>query len=263
MSIKISGLKLLDANFYNRILIIEKNNNYKVYVKRDKKVIDGIGSLECIPVGYIFSEEIKSKSEEEKIRLITEKFLEYTRISKVNINYSWNTRLDSFKTITASGTREFKLQLFNLNLESFSQMILKKYINDRLNFMSEFEDVNTISISLDGHTSYEKNAQHIKLSLLSKNSELESFEREFLENLIYTKLEKTKGHAVIVPTCHMNPIFIHKESLIDYVLKCGDLIINLGKDRKLIEEVQRIINNYETDLRNQKIMHMQLKMEGF
>ena len=38
MSVKINGLKLLDSNFYNRILIVEKNSNYRIYVKRNQKV---------------------------------------------------------------------------------------------------------------------------------------------------------------------------------------------------------------------------------
>ena len=124
-----------------------------------------------------------------------------------------------------------------------------------------------MNIHLTGSSSYTKDSAgyHISLELFYQNGELAEFEKEFLTDLIYTKLDSIGGDARIEPICYINPIFMHKESTMDYALKCGELRIVLGKDRNLLKQVQEIIDSYYKNLHKQKIMHMnmQMKMEGF
>ena len=87
--------------------------------------------LKFIPTEYRFSDELKGKTDEEKIIMITKKFLEYARINKLSKDYlAYNKIYD-----VASGTREFRMRLFNPNLNVISQMIMNKYLDDRLKFM--------------------------------------------------------------------------------------------------------------------------------
>ena len=111
MAVKITGLNLLDSNFYDRLLVTEKNHNYRVYVQKDKKIKpEDIFRDKGIAVGQKISDELKQKTDEEKIISIINRFLEYANINMIGKDYlAYNKIYD-----VASGTRKFRMQIFLL-----------------------------------------------------------------------------------------------------------------------------------------------------
>jgi len=264
MSVKITGLNLLDSNFYDRVLVTEKNNDYRVYIQKDKKIkSEDIFRGKGILIGDKFSDELKEKTDEEKIISILNKFLEYANINMISKDYlAYNKIYD-----VASGTREFRMQIFSPKLKIISQMIINKYQNDRLKCIYENRNINAYTIHLSGITSYTKDltGKHIALDLLSQNGKMMEFEKQFLEEFIYTKLNEIGQYTDFGPRKIFTSIFLNSEEIMQYRLVCGDLRIVFDNDRYLIKEVEKIVNNYNTNLHKQKTMqmNMQLKMEGF
>jgi len=263
MSVKITGLNLLNSNFYDRILINKKDSNYRIYIQKNKKIKpQDIFRGKGIPTEYKFTDELRDKTDEEKIIMIAKEFLEYANISMISRDYfAYNKIYD-----VASGTREFRMRLFNPKLQIISQMIINKYLNDRLKCIYENRNINAYTIHLSGRTSYTKDTTgyHIGLELLIQNGKLAHFEKQFLEDLIYTKLNEIGEYADFGPKQIFTSIFLKPEEIMQYRLKCGDLRIVFDNDRYLIKEVEKIVNDYN-NLHKQKVMHMnmQMKMEGF
>lgn len=262
MSVKITGLNLLNANVYDRILITERNSDYRVYIQKNNPQKKEVFSrFKGTPIGYKISEELNNKTDEQKIIIITKKFLEYARINKISKDYiSYNKIYD-----VASGSREFRMQIFNSNLKVISQMVIYKYLNDRLKFICENQNINSMTVSLEEHSSYIKSPYHISLELLKQDGKIVDFEKDFLEDLIYTKLNEIGEYATVEPRIYLTKTFLDTEELMPYVLRCGNLIINIVNDRYLLKEIKKIVDNYNINLHKQKTLHMdmQMKMEGF
>ena len=258
MAVKISGLNLLNANMYDRILLTESEGTYRVYIQKQ-----GNRDLDGIHVGINFSEEIKEQSDEQKIISIVDKFLEYANISTLTKDYQAYNKIYE----VARGSRELAFKTQEAMLEVIKQKVFQKYINDRLKFCSENRNVNFITLSLEGKSSYaKKTSKHISFSLLTHNCELMGFEKEFLRGFICSRLYEIGEYAMIDSRSYLNSILVTREELVQYYLICGDLRIVLGSDRYLIKEVSEIVDDYNIQRKQQNLEQskkIQLKMEGF
>lgn len=259
MAVKIHGLTLLDSNIYDRILLTGSESGYRIYIQKND-----VQRLPGVHVGSCFSEEIKGQSDEQKIISIVDKFLEYVNISMLTKDYQAYNKIYE----VARGSRELAFKTEGPMLEIIKQKVFQKYINDRLKFCFENRNINFITLSLEDKSSYakDKKSKRMHLELLTNNSKLIEFEKEFLRYFIFNRLHEIGECATIQQRTHLTSVFISKEEFAQYYIICGDLRIVLGSDRTLINEVSEIVAIYNQQIRKQNLeqsKRIQLKMEGF
>lgn len=254
MSVRILGLNLLNANCYNNITITEDNNNYKVYINRKKK--ENSLSLEE-KTKYTPSFSIEGKTDEQKVINVVSKFLEYATINKITGDYmSYNSKHQAI-----SGTRQMKISLFNPKLRIIPQMILNKYLEDRMRFCGQNKDIKHIIINEKPYSSYDLNEDSIRLDLMKKSSVIEEVEKQFFKEYISEKLNEI-GKVATLRYSHTIFVVNNKRILIGYInVVCGNLKIDIEANFELLELIKEIVENYNRELSENKIM--QLKMEGF
>lgn len=261
--VKIDGLKYLDANCYDSIMIREKDG-FNVDVKLQNLEFNELLSLQKFKgqlVSSKFSTELKNKTEKEKIIEIIKKYLEYSIIYGITSIYHLSHYDGWFNKI--SGTRNLYLQISNV--KDIYQMILKKYTDDRLKFCSNNEDINSYKVVINNYsTSYQRYENCIYLNLLSDNNIIVNFEKEFLKDFIFSKLYEI-GKIAEMKYITNRMEFTKNINSYGYYIICGDLTINLSGNDKQLKDilicVEKYLNEYNTELKQSKIL--QLKIKGF
>jgi len=270
MSIKISGLKLLSANYYERISIIQTDVGYNVYIKRTKP------SIPTQSV-YSLSKDVNNKTQlfqsvspafhlnrkqndEAKVGSVISSFLQYTTINQIIPR--WSQTKDCYDIVM--GTRQLRLQVNSPTSEMVKQMVFKKYLEDRLKFCSQHNDVKKITIMSAGVASYglyrNECKEEIRVYLLMDLAETQEYEQQFLQRIITDKLNQCGTQAriecdlpFIIGTNSYVPGFVH--------LICGEIEIDVFSDKELIDIANQLVDKHNQELEQNKII--QLKMEGF
>ena len=266
MAVKITGLNLLNANIYDEMTIVERDGNYIIAIHSSNKAIQNlyIQSLEPpIKIGTInknlsnnFNEN-KVLGDNEILINTVQKFLEYATIN----NLTSKSVFYKSKFQIAGGTRFLKFNLSNQRLNGISQMIVNKYLEDRLKFCAKNENMKKIMIDLGNCTSYEVNADYLKLTLMKDSPNIAFYEKQFFEEFISDKLNIIGDYASLE---YVHTIFKTRgsQTMMEYMnLICGDLKIDIAANAELLEIVKKVVNDHNKELNENKII--QLKMEGF
>lgn len=281
MSVKIVGVKKLDANVYDRMVIREIDGNYFVNVNGAKLSKDYVSGT------YKLSDSLKGIKDTEKVILIVDSFLENMKIKSIDalvrcINYNGNF-------IEVDGTRKLHLQIENKELlKVIIKMIINKYNRDRYQYCINNSKDNEYNIFLnDKFTSYDKKfidckdcsystcddkcPKNIEFRLMYINGKIAYFDKLFIERFIMDKLWEVGKDACI---------FVHEKDIkllggekvgryVDaYYILCGDLSIKFtcgvfNKDY-IFSLCSEIVNKYNEELTiNNSMMKRQLKMEEF
>lgn len=261
MAVKINGLKYLDSNNYDSIMI-RGNENYQIDVKSQNLEFNQLlvsHKFQGQPVSTKFSTEIKNQTDEEKIREIVKKYLEYSVISEIANVYHISHYDGWFNKI--SGTRNLYLQISNPNFKDIYQMILRKYIDDRLKFCSVNSEINNIVIDCSINSSYSLKQGNINFVLMKDENGIAKIEKEFFKELISNKLNQVNKPAVLSHNCIIINDVNTKIMIGTIYLNCGNLNIEIKGDMELFKMLEEIIREYNNDLEQTK--KMQLKLEGF
>ena len=274
MAVYFKGLNLLDSNRYDTIMIrgvsFEGLQNFQIDIKELKP--EFIGSKEYLKfkgerVAQRFSLSLKEMTDEQKIVEVVKKYLEYSSINEIRDFCHLSNYKGWFNVV--KGTRNLYMQTYGFSDKLMQQLIIKKYIEDRLKFIADNEFVNSLQIELGYHlTSYKKeqidNNERISLKLFSKDNKVSEFEQQFLKELIFNKLYQQAKEAELKHITS-NEQFTHDIHAFGYYITCGDLLIQLnGIDTDinlLLEQIKAYIVEYNKQLKNSKIL--QLKVEGF
>lgn len=260
MAVKISGLNLLNANYYDRMRIIQNNNGYKVHIETTgSKPPEGLFET----VAPVFRNN-QNQSDRDKIIAIVTPFLQYTAINKIVPRRGRDER--SYDVV--SGTRTLKLKIDNPLSDIVKQILLQKYLDDRLKFCIQNNCVKKITISPSFVTSYETyndlytgEPERIKFSLLYESGKIIACEKQFVERFITDKLNECVEPATFKYR-HI-PFIIEKNNYAPgfAYLMCGDLDIDIFAKKELIEMVQELVDKHNKAIEQSK--RIQLKMEGF
>ena len=184
---KINGLKNLNSNWYDSIMIRNINNNIKVDVKNK---VD-ISKINCKNKFY---NRIKKLSLKERVSEIIRYYLNNNKIYSLEQDILGKY---SGTFINIRGTRNMYLKLNKDNVEpSIVGEILNKYILDR-NKLMDLEIKNIEIYFSNKGTSYNiyneefnyKNEDVLSFRLIKCNDKLLSFEKDFFNNFIKNKVE--------------------------------------------------------------------------
>jgi hypothetical protein len=252
MNVIIKGIENLDANDYEKMIIKQKGDDYQVTIKGQTQY------MKVITSGKI-SDELKNATGNDQIKRLVEYFLNYSKINcLMNIGYDG-------RFTTAKGSRHLELQMGKNSQRDIFEMVIEKYINDRLNFVSSMKSVSYYEFSCSStHTSYgfKENGHEpsISFNLIGNNGRLHAFEREFLEGFIENVLEHAGERATLGRKRQMDSN--GRFSLEDEVyFTCGDIKIKLFKDATIITEVQKMVQSHNKIIESSKAK--QFKLEGF
>lgn len=257
MGVVIKGLKLMNANSYDKIIIRENNGNYTVDVK---------GSLLKIPtlsLSYQFLDSLPGTNSEDKIIYIIEEFLRYSAINCVT-DHQYLSRYAGYFSVI-KGNRELDLRLINKSkFQCIPSMVMNKYCNDRISFCDYNKDINQIDFYTKGEqTSYQKKdvnfGSYLEFYLITKNNKLPEFEKKFIKDFLNDRLNQIGETATIE---NKNMWSGHTEDYVNlgYFLTCGNLVVSID-NITLLPEFISVVDKYNKTLETEK--KMQLKMEGF
>lgn len=281
MSVKINGIKKLNANAYNKIVIREVDSNYFVNVTGEKL------SDKYVSISSKLFDNLKKIDDNEKIISIVDSILENMKIDSIDMFVLCIGYKGEF--IKIDGTRKLYLQIENkVLLKEIIKMIKAKYNRDRYQYCINNSMVNSYNIILDDKiSSYNKHfiscydcsgcdvsencPKYIEFKMIYNGNQLVNFDKLFIERFILDKLWEVGKEACI---------FIKEKDIklkggekvggyVDaYYILCGDLSIRfscsvLNRDY-IFTLCSEIINRYNNELNvNNDIKRKQLKMEGF
>lgn len=256
MSLTCNGIKKLDANFYERIIIIEdpQTHNYRISVKGEDNKLNGIYPTNP----SAFSKRIRGLSDEEKITEIVSYYLDYHKIKSIGDKY-----IDYYDKCSCVESDFGDLILkVHKPLDIYRKCILK-YGKDRKDFLSENSDIINYEISISQKESlYQirefETSKQIELRLQYKDDSLWKYDEEFIKEFIYEKLNSIGVPALIVGESYYWPAF--ENYLQATVLTCGNLQVHIS-DSRVKSVLSEVVNKYNESLEKRK--RLQLKMEGF
>lgn len=257
MSVRIRGLNLLDSNLYQRMIIREDlSGNFQVSVIGEKPRVP------MIPTSFLFSDDLKRKKDTEKINLLIEHFLRYSRVSKLERNAYLDYYRGDFQVI--KGDRELDFQLRNPELKNSIKMIENKYLNDRLAFCEENKDVSNILLRSNWDVYYQKGNDYrddyLKFYLQENRGALVGREQRFLQEFLYHRFCEIGEFVLLRDRSYLHNL--PDGTLITYGASyvCGNL--NLWTMSEPVTScVEEVVEKYNEELTTQK--KLQLKMEGF
>lgn len=273
MALYFNGLNLLDSNRYDSIMIkgllTEEKQDFQVDIKalkpdfKNQPVYFKFHGQSVMPK---FSEQIKGMTDAEKVIEIVKKYLEYSEVSEIRDL----SRLPHYKGWfnIIRGTRNLYLQIYGSEVKVIPPMVIKKYLDDRLIFLTNNEDINLYKIELNhGLTSYKKekvnDKERICLNLFygEKNDKIADFDQQFLKDFIFDKLNQVGEEAKLVCITSVTQ-FTPSISGYGFHIICGDLVICLnGMETLVLEQIKPYLQEYNESLKQSKVM--QLKLEGF
>lgn len=260
MAVKISGLNLLNANYYGRIRIVQNSNDYNVHIERTgPKTPKGL--FETISPVFVNNQ---NQSDRDKIIAIVASFLQYATIDKI----AQGVRLGAKPCDLVSGTRTLKLQIGSPLSETVEQMVLQKYLEDRLKFCVKNNSFKEIVIMTSSATAYRiqkdlytDEPKEMTFGLLCESGKIKEFEKQFFERFITDKLNEC-GEKATFNYGHLPFILETDEYLSGFAyLLCGDLKISVWSKKELIEMVEQMVDKHNKEIEQSK--KIQLKMEGF
>jgi len=287
VSVKIVGIKKLNANVYDKMVIREIDNNYIVNVTGNKL------SDKFIVSSYKLSDSLKNISDNEKIISIVDSFLENTKINNIDMLVLCIGYRGEF--ILVEGTRKLYLQINNDDLlKRIMKMIGDKYNRDRfeycmdsdssninsfnINFCDKVSSYNRYFISCDDCTGCKNNDnycdKYIEFKLIYKDGMIANFDKIFIERFIYDKLCEVAREAcvyVIEKDVKSSGVIVGRY-ISGYCIICGELGIRFNctpfnKD-DVINFCNNIVNRYNSEFNcyndnNENIKKRQLIIEGF
>lgn len=261
MAVKINGLKYLDANRYDEIMIREKDG-FQIDVKAQNLEFNELLILKKFQGESVFkkiSTELKDKTDYEKLNIIIKKYLEYSNINGIANTYHLVHYDGWFRKI--SGTRNLYLQISNPNFQYIYLLILKKYIDDRLKFCYTNNEINNILINTSINSSYSVKENSIDLELMRNENGIAQIEKEFIIDFISNKLSQVNKIAYLNHNCTIIKYTNTKDVFSHIYITCGNLNIEINGTMELLELLEELITNHNNELEQSK--KMQLKLEGF
>lgn len=256
MSVTLKGKRNLDANDYERMVIRKKDKDYQVVIKSKT-------AYPKLENGYKISEELKDKTDNEKLQILVEYFLRYSKISHIEDGEIFPYYDGRFSTIR--GTRQLDLQIGKENKGIIPKLVLEKYKNDRLQFIYDMKSISNYEISVNNtHTSYglqERGFEpFVRIDLIAKDGKMYKMEREFLKTFINDILENSNDIALVEREKVFSPrcmTYVER----DTYFTCGDVKVKLLPNSDMICEVKNMVNKHNFEINEAK--SKQLKMEGF
>lgn len=167
---KIEGIRQLDQNFYDTIVV--RNGEIKV----NGKVLD------TVTLGKSFSESLRGKSDEEIKNAVIEYFLRYNRINFISSDLS---RINGLMFYVGSQSEKL-LIIDNDEMSESKAKILRRYISDRDNFLyNSTASTYTINTNYANSSSYNTTREgNIRFNLARESTGIPQYESEFLERFI-------------------------------------------------------------------------------
>jgi len=252
----ISGSKYLNNILYDSISIKGKKTEFNVNITKEQISAGKIHSTKG------FLSEIKGLSDEERIKEIVYRFLNYSTLNY--IKPCWHIAISTLLNDLDVEVRGLNNKVLSICVEDNKEIkniyydIFKKYIFDRSNFINEHEYINNYFI---GSSSVESSygvvqdpiAQEndcIKLTLFCKNYSLDDVEKEFFTDFLMYKLYKEGEQAIIESTLDkVNSSDSHYKLV--YYVKCGSLCVRVDS-YDLLPYAEEIVNLYNEDILESK-----------
>lgn len=258
MSVKINGLKKLDANFYEKIVIKDSEQGFLVNVSGN------LTKLDTVHVGDKVSSRLKDISDEEKIKEIIEYYLDYNKINTINVSRSSDEIL-----IKSLEGKTLIIQSSSPFTDNIKKSLFDKYNKDRCDYCYSSKNVKVICLDVSWESSsYEmildekSNKGNLCLTLKTGINGLVSSETKFLLEFILNKISECNEKIEIISVFDLD----YKNGVFGewYSLLCGNFEIYFSKRKdllwifELVDEYNKKINNDKLDIKKR-----QLKMEGF
>lgn len=220
---KINGLKHLNSNFYDSIMIRDRGLELKVDVKND----NGVDTIKISPSFY---DGLRDLSDKEKVSEIVRYFLRNNKIKYLDDRCYVLRYKGHF--LKVGGSRDLFLQLSSDNVEKgLVKEIINKYVVDRNEFLFKNQDIRNIEIFYGGNCpSYKVKEDILTIRLMSEGRKLCAFERNFLDWFIKQKIDNTTER---IDACAQNYIYVATTRFGNnsgYYFKCDDFIISVDKD---------------------------------
>ena len=252
MSVNIKGIKRLNQNDYEKIIIIEQKNGYLVNLIYSKK--------EETTTNTKINNPLKGKSDIEQIKIIINNYLDNTKINKLSEYQLIPYYTSSFNII--NGDKDLYFSLHNEEFNDIKNKVKNKYYSDRLKTVEENKNITYYNFKLDSASSYNivcdsYFGEKIEFSLLGHKKHLQNDlyideeERAFFQEFIYNKLLETGEEAVI----NNNNLYDEEtEGYINlgYDVTCGSIVINIDNS-DLFPEIVGVVDKYNKERKNIKI----------
>lgn len=249
MSVSIRGLDWLNANYYDGIVITQKEDNYIVNVRGKKN------KFSMIKLSNKFSDRLNGLDDIDKIDNIVDYFLEYEKIIYIRDDDYINYYFGKYSSVRCF--KNLSLQLNNSKMEQIFNKILRKYQMDRRVFVYDNSNINNYKFNMSYKSSYGFSVRDcIEFDLKCNDRKLIDFEFEFFNGFLEDKLSKYQD----VATIEKKEIFnVFGDVYIDlgHYIYCCDLSIAL--DSAFVGKTQNLVDKHNDSLGKVK----QLKLEGF
>lgn len=262
MNIKISGLHLIDTDNYDKIIIREENDGYKVNVRKRKE--GATGEIKNTK----WSSCLKGLSSSCKIKEIINHCLDNSSIKELRMN-ALVPYYESVFTVVR-GKKSLYLDLSSPTFIETINNVKMKYYNDRWETIENNKDVDYYSIGVDFKSSYNISYDNVlgktmEIKLLGSKRykdecvSLMDMEEVFLRDFIYEKLNNATEEVKIE---NMNLFDSEQEHYLNfgYYINCGNACIGI-EEVDLLPEVIAVINRYNKGKEEGK--KKRLKLEGF
>ena len=191
---KINGLKYLNSNFYDSIMMRDRGLELKVDVKSNEDIT-------TVKKSPSFYDSIKDLDDKKKVTEIVRYFLRNNSVNSLSDKFYLERYKGHF--LRVGGTRDLFLQLSSDNVEKgLINEIINKYVVDRYKFLIDNQDVKNIEIYYgENSPSYKRyvddfnyNSENIiSIRLMSREHILSSFEEEFIDRFIKEKIDNADG----------------------------------------------------------------------
>ena len=273
MSVNIKGLRKLDSNYFDEIVISQNGvDDYNVFVSGKNISVSNSN----------FSDMLKKLSSYEIICMIIRKFIEDITINEITDLVDLPHRDGKWLLIYGDECHKaLKLQLFGSKFKPLFDEIKMKYFNDRYNYFWNSE-IKTLKLSSNSfYSSYYGETVDCEKSLhscvdefncdnyvkyvvkLDKNGKVMEFERKFIEEFLYHKFWSV-GEEVKIKGIFEEYSYSLNRILKGHIIKSGDLEVIFPHNEDFMFMFS-IVNNYNNELFKIKedVKKKQLKMEGF
>lgn len=252
---KVNGIKYLNSNLYDKIIIRRLEEGIKIDIK-------GKSKINTIKTSTIFYDEIKNLSDKEKISEIVEYFLRNNKIQHLEDRKKLTHYNGKFTVI--GGPRELLMQIKKEDIDNNILKLLKeKYIKDREEFLIKHNDIELICIGESFYKSsyqmiendFYREVPYININLKQCRGKLEDFEYDFFMKFIEEKINNSEKIICVSP----------KEKAIielragEVYLKCDECTICLSHELYL--RIQHLIYNH--NLLFEETKKLQLTFEGY
>ena len=247
---EIRGMKHLSKNDYNSIIV--HNGRINVY---------GTSTWPSLRLSHSIEDDLKILTDEDKERRIVEYFLDYSTLNFVSDNYTQFGKDYLYIGSTSGRTLKFGRQPY----DDVRKKILKKYIQDRLNYFYNEDSMYYELSTTRGVTAYYPEGEDkVNLNFCVKDDKVLSFEEEFLQEFLPILFG---DNEVSIQCRHTGVDEIQECSSFDgYYIVGTDKTIKI--DLKLLRMISIIILNHNSKIRdnrrhNEIYKQIELKMEGF